>query len=226
MITVKQIIRALRAGELKEYSLANQAFENLEALNRVIDLINLAIIEINKDMFMSREYYTLKYTKDEDTYEVCVCNLEKILGVYDEQGNDFRLNSSAFFSKDDTLRKYGEMIVYTTSYNTLYFPFELCKDQDVKVLCRTSLCNVDYAFSLEEGFSKVIKLPSVFLEAIINYVSYKVLKGVSSTGQGQPNPSQENGALYERSIAKLRDQGYGNELTFNTDKLFLNSTFY
>ena len=225
MITVKQIVAGLQASELREHVFGTNALTDLGKLNSIITLINQAVEELNKDLMLSRTTYSLAYDPSDDVYCVDVCNLERIIGVYDKYGNDFSFDSSAVLqhepSKMNTAgNDENPLIVYTETFNTLRFPYKYAP-QTFSLICRTTVRPIE----VEEGLDAVLNLPQACLQAIIAFVAHKIAKPISPSREGNLNASNDQMILYDAAVKKLKDQGYGYTLAFSTDRLFANSTF-
>ena len=229
MITVKQIVAGLQASELREHVFGTNALTDLGKLNSIIILINQAVEELNKDLMLSRTTYPLVYDPSHDVYCVDVCNLERIIGVYDKYGNDFSFDSSAVLQyeprKMNTVgNNENPLIVYTETFSTLRFPYKYAP-QTFNVICRTAMCPIEYAFTVEEGLVSALDLPQACLQAIIAFVAHKIAKPISPSREGNLNAGNDQLILYDAAVKKLKDQGYGYTLAFSTDRLFANSTF-
>lgn len=249
---IADVINYLRFGSLREVSIAKNALCNQEALQVIVNAINMALIEINKRLCFRRDTITFDYYPDVERYAVGDLyasmwgyqydnTVEQIMAVWDSRGEYFKLNvrdSRPIKLRDEVLYpnytpQFDEfpMNVQTIGHQTLRFPFKHpAQIMSVEVLLSIS----KYSFQVIPGddgdvwgvdLTQVIDVPDAFLEAIVAYVSMKIMQPAAPNVQGQTAMGATYFSVFEHAIQQLKLLGYDNTPEFNRDQAFRNSTY-
>ena len=250
---IADVINYLRFGSLREVSIAKNALCNQEALQVIVNAINMALIEINKRLCFRRDTITFDYYPDVERYAVGDLyarmpngmpyqydnTVEQIMAVWDSRGEYFKLNvrDSRPIKLRDEVRypnytpQFDEfpMNVQTIGHQTLRFPFKHpAQIMSVEVLLSISKYSVDMTDE-EDGWgvdiTQMIDVPDAFLEAIVAYVSMKIMQPAAPNVHGQTAMGATYFSVFEHAIQQLKLLGYDNTPEFNRDQAFRNSTY-
>ena len=252
---IADVINYLRFGSLREVSIAKNALCNQEALQVIVNAINMALIEINKRLCFRRDTITFAYYPDVERYavgdlyahgmpiEVHDNTVEQIMAVWDSRGEYFKLNvrdSRPIKLRDEVLYpnytpQFDEfpMNVQTIGHQTLRFPFKHpAQIMSVEVLLSISKYSVQVIPDMTDqenewgvDITQMIDVPDAFLEAIVAYVSMKIMQPVAPNVQGQTAMGATYFSVFEQAIQQLKLLGYDNTPEFNRDQAFRNSTY-
>lgn len=261
---IADVINYLRFGSLREVSIAKNALCNQEALQVIVNAINMALIEINKRLCFRRDTITFDYYPDVERYAVSDLyarmpngmpievpwgyqydnTVEQIMAVWDSRGEYFKLNvrdSRPIKLRDEVLYpnytpQFDEfpMNVQTIGHQTLRFPFKHpAQIMSVEVLLSISKYGSVQIFpdipDQENGWgvdiTQMIDVPDAFLEAIVAYVSMKIMQPAAPNVQGQTAMGATYFSVFEQAIQQLKLLGYDNTPEFNRDQAFRNSTY-
>ena len=261
---IADVINYLRFGSLREVSIAKNALCNQEALQVIVNAINMALIEINKRLCFRRDTITFAYYPDVERYAVGDLyarmpngipievpwgyqydnTVEQIMAVWDSRGEYFKLNvrdSRPIKLRDEVLYpnytpQFDEfpMNVQTIGHQTLRFPFKHpAQIMSVEVLLSISKYGsvqvIPDMSDQENGWgvdiTQMIDVPDAFLEAIVAYVSMKIMQPVAPNVQGQTAMGATYFSVFEQAIQQLKLLGYDNTPEFNRDQAFRNSTY-
>ena len=248
---IADVINYLRFGSLREVSIAKNALCNQEALQVIVNAINMALIEINKRLCFRRDTITFDYYPDVERYAVGDLyarlwgyqydnTVEQIMAVWDSRGEYFKLNvrdSRPIKLRDEVLYpnytpQFDEfpMNVQTIGHQTLRFPFKHpAQIMSVEVLLSISKYGSADMLDQEDGWgvdiTQMIDVPDAFLEAIVAYVSMKIMQPAAPNVQGQTAMGATYFSVFEHAIQQLKLLGYDNTPEFNRDQAFRNSTY-
>ena len=248
---IADVINYLRFGSLREVSIAKNALCNQEALQVIVNAINMALIEINKRLCFRRDTITFDYYPDVERYAVGDLyarmsdnTVEQIMAVWDSRGEYFKLNvrdSRPIKLRDEVLYpnytpQFDEfpMNVQTIGHQTLRFPFKHpAQIMSVEVLLSISKYGSVQVFpdmpDQENGWgvdiTQIIDVPDAFLEAIVAYVSMKIMQPAAPNVHGQTAMGATYFSVFEQAIQQLKLLGYDNTPEFNRDQAFRNSTY-
>ena len=249
---IADVINYLRFGSLREVSIAKNALCNQEALQVIVNAINMALIEINKRLCFRRDTITFDYYPDVERYAVGDLyarmpngipdnTVEQIMAVWDSRGEYFKLNvrdSRPIKLRDEVLYpnytpQFDEfpMNVQTIGHQTLRFPFKHpAQIMSVEVLLSISKYGSVQVIPDQENvwgvdITQMIDVPDAFLEAIVAYVSMKIMQPAAPNVQGQTAMGATYFSVFEQAIQQLKLLGYDNTPEFNRDQAFRNSTY-
>ena len=250
---IADVINYLRFGSLREVSIAKNALCNQEALQVIVNAINMALIEINKRLCFRRDTITFAYYPDLERYAVGDLNavpggyqydntVEQIMAVWDSRGEYFKLNvrdSRPIKLRDEVLDpnyipQFDEfpMNVQTIGHQMLRFPYKHpAQIMSVEVLLSiTKYGSVQVIPDIPESgwgvdITQIIDVPDAFLEAIVAYVSMKIMQPAAPNVQGQSAMGATYFSVFEQAIQQLKLLGYDNTPEFNRDQAFRNSTY-
>ena len=244
---IADVINYLRFGSLREVSIAKNALCNQEALQVIVNAINMALIEINKRLCFRRDTITFDYYPDVERYAVgdlyahMPNGIEQIMAVWDSRGEYFKLNvrdSRPIKLRDEVLYpnytpQFDEfpMNVQTIGHQTLRFPFKHpAQIMSVEVLLSISKYGSVQVIPDQENvwgvdITQMIDVPDAFLEAIVAYVSMKIMQPAAPNVQGQTAMGATYFSVFEQAIQQLKLLGYDNTPEFNRDQAFRNSTY-
>lgn len=250
---IADVINYLRFGSLREVSIAKNALCNQEALQVIVNAINMALIEINKRLCFRRDTITFDYYPDVERYAVGDLyarmwgyqydnTVEQIMAVWDSRGEYFKLNvrdSRPIKLRDEVLYpnytpQFDEfpMNVQTIGHQTLRFPFKHpAQIMSVEVLLSISKYGSVQVITDDEengwgvDITQMIDVPDAFLEAIVAYVSMKIMQPAAPNVHGQTAMGATYFSVFEHAIQQLKLLGYDNTPEFNRDQAFRNSTY-
>ena len=249
---IADVINYLRFGSLREVSIAKNALCNQEALQVIVNAINMALIEINKRLCFRRDTITFDYYPDVERYAVGDLyarmpwgyqydnTVEQIMAVWDSRGEYFKLNvrdSRPIKLRDEVLYpnytpQFDEfpMNVQTIGHQTLRFPFKHpAQIMSVEVLLSISKYGSAGMLDQEDEWgvdiTQIIDVPDAFLEAIVAYVSMKIMQPAAPNVHGQTAMGATYFSVFEHAIQQLKLLGYDNTPEFNRDQAFRNSTY-
>ena len=259
---IADVINYLRFGSLREVSIAKNALCNQEALQVIVNAINMALIEINKRLCFRRDTITFDYYPDVERYAVSDLHarmpngmpievpwgyqydntVEQIMAVWDSRGEYFKLNvrdSRPIKLRDEVLYpnytpQFDEfpMNVQTIGHQTLRFPFKHpAQIMSVEVLLSISKYGSVQVITDDEenewgvDITQMIDVPDAFLEAIVAYVSMKIMQPAALNVHGQTAMGATYFSVFEQAIQQLKLLGYDNTPEFNRDQAFRNSTY-
>lgn len=251
---IADVIDYLRFGSLREVSIAKNALCNQEALQVIVNAINMALIEINKRLCFRRDTITFDYYPEVERYAVGDLyahmlngypydnTVEQIMAVWDSRGEYFKLNvrdSRPIKLRDEVLYpnytpQFDEfpMNVQTIGHQTLRFPFKHpAQIMSVEVLLSISKYGSVLVIPDDDvnewgvDITQMIDVPDAFLEAIVAYVSMKIMQPAAPNVQGQTAMGATYYSVFEHAIQQLKLLGYDNTPEFNRDQAFRNSTY-
>ena len=256
---IADVINYLRFGSLREVSIAKNALCNQEALQVIVNAINMALIEINKRLCFRRDTITFDYYPDVERYAVGDLyarmlngmptwgyqydnTVEQIMAVWDSRGEYFKLNvrdSRPIKLRDEVLYpnytpQFDEfpMNVQTIGHQTLRFPFKHpAQIMSVEVLLSISKYGSVQVITDDQenvwgvDITQMIDVPDAFLEAIVAYVSMKIMQPAAPNVHGQTAMGATYFSVFEQAIQQLKLLGYDNTPEFNRDQAFRNSTY-
>lgn len=259
---IADVINYLRFGSLREVSIAKNALCNQEALQVIVNAINMALIEINKRLCFRRDTITFDYYPAVARYAVGDLHarmpngmpievpwgyqydntVEQIMAVWDSRGEYFKLNvrDSRPIKLRDEVRyssytpQFDEfpMNVQTIDHQTLRFPFKHpAQIMSVEVLLSISKYGSVLVIPDDDvnewgvDITQMIDVPDAFLEAIVAYVSMKIMQPAAPNVHGQTAMGATYFSVFEQAIQQLKLLGYDNTPEFNRDQAFRNSTY-
>lgn len=176
-MTVKDVIEYVRYSELANcgiirnlYSEDKKEVEN--AQKAIISYINLGLIELYKRFNLRTEEIIITMEESKTIYTLDEKNgpINSIIGIYDEQGNEYVLNS-----ENDALS------ILTPSYNTIQVP-NPSKDDVLYVIYNSAPDPIIWE-DKPETLDKVIPIPPVLYEPLFKYIGYRGCTGVGKDTQ-------------------------------------------
>ena len=164
------------------------------------------------------------------------------MAVWDSRGEYFKLNvrdSRPIKLRDEVLYpnytpQFDEfpMNVQTIGHQTLRFPFKHpAQIMSVEVLLSISKYGSVQVITDDEengwgvDITQMIDVPDAFLEAIVAYVSMKIMQPAAPNVHGQTAMGATYFSVFEHAIQQLKLLGYDNTPEFNRDQAFRNSTY-
>lgn len=195
---VSKIINHIKHGDLSNLGVVKNlngtnTTEVAKAEEQILSYINLGILELNKRFNISVEAEIVKTNPIVNVYSLRNDNIAKIINVYDPSGYELRFPSVVNVDDYD-IKEIG------------YLTFMMKEPRDEE-LAFVYNAVPDEAVSVDDE----VKLPSVMLEALLNYVGQRAYSSVGGNRQ-QDHTLYVN--KFEQSCKVLEDHGYfkGNDL--------------
>lgn len=196
---LSDIFDSLAYGPLSQLSLVSEETINQDSINKVINQINLGLVDLHKRFFLKRESHTLTRTEDTNRYPLNSLNLIEVIRVVDPKGKEVPLNPSF----DPKQSRFPFARVYTPVYNVLRF--ENGEPGDYSIEYRAGHTQIPKVTDLSSFDASIIdiQLPMEFLQALSYYIASKVITPLSSAVNGAPNEGIMYSQHYEAECTRL-----------------------
>ena len=204
----------LQLGELNGFIVADKALEDTQQFNKIVLLTNNCLAELNA-LLNLKLTATEAVLKPNELFRLG--SAELIVALFDKDKATVSLNKS--------VPKNNVPTAVTVDHNVIKL-VNTMKPLECFIYYLAQIDRFNYASSCEElkvMLEQELNLPSVFLNAITSYVSYKLFQARSPDVTGKANNFNTNLTIFQQEVQKLTNLGYKNTLEFNTDFLFNNS---
>ncbi|MFA7029989.1 MAG: hypothetical protein WC179_06950 [Candidatus Cloacimonadaceae bacterium] len=187
-MTVADVIEYVRYGELANFGIiknlsSEYPAEVIDAEKAIISYINLGLIELYKRFNLRTEETVVIMSENLAIYTLNIPTLNSIVGVYDEEGSEYVLNS-----ENDALS------ILTPSYNVIQVP-NPSEGGALYVMYNASPDKIEWNDDLT---TLTVPIPPVLYEPLFKYIGYRGCTGMTKD-------TQTDVQLYYNSFLKSCD---------------------